>query len=192
MSNVYARKCEPSRTSAANATTGADVEDAPTLELVAISAKSLDAGQQARVRRALEELSAVHRPQRELARRLGVTQQTVSRALSDGTIGVKLAAACARLRRQSLEEMLSGAPTMRRFRELEGWAAAVASAEKERWVSPGVARAVGDWPLVVAIERAEPRLVADLAALFVRWATREERDAAERDSAPPPSERRAR
>lgn len=142
----------------------------PTLAGMAISAKSLTVKEQERVRAALAVAAKEHRPQRELARLLGCGQQTVSRALAGGAIGVKLAKRIADLSGRSLEELLEGRGPAATFGSLPGWHEAAAAAVELGWAREDAVAAVSRWPALFPVEEADARLVADLALLWVRWA----------------------
>lgn len=178
MSNPYTRKSNQSSEAAAD-DTREDVRQAPTLAEVPISAKSLNPAQQKRVRAALEELAKAHPNQTELAKLLGVKQQTVSRVLAEGTVGMKVALAVASARGQDLQALLSGAARARTYGKVEGWKAAVDAATAQGLVRRYVARALSTWPANLQVERIEPHLVADLAALWIKWTPLEVRAALE-------------
>lgn len=116
-----------------------------------------------------------------------MTQQTVSNALGTGPIGVKLGHAIAAALGQSFEELLEGKPPPRIFAELENWEAAASEAVAQRRAPHHAVRAVSRWPVLFEIARAEPRLVADLAALWIQWAPLKVRTDAEADDVAPGS-----
>lgn len=159
--------------------TGEDVGGAPSLPEVGISAKSLLPAQQERVREGLRELAQRHKPQRELARVLKVAQQTVSRVLAGGEVGVKLASRVADARGQTYEELLGGAARGRVNEELPGWDDAARAVREACRVPSYAVGVVARWPVTVDVERVEPRFVSDLASLWLDWATLEVRTAAE-------------
>jgi DNA-binding XRE family transcriptional regulator len=143
--------------------------------------------QQERARAALAEMRKAFDTQGELAHLLGVKQQTISNALRNGPIGVKLARSIAKVRAQSFEDLLTGKPKPRQFADLESWHPAAALAIAERRATPYAVSAVARWPVFLEIERAEPRLVADLAALWTQWTPLEVRTEAERDASTVPT-----
>jgi hypothetical protein len=145
---------------------------------VSVSAKSLKPVERDRVRAALRLLDQKHQPQTELARLLGVTQQTVSSALGEGSIGVKVAHAVAKLSGQTYEELLAGAPRPRSYSDLPGWDDAAQSVIEERLAPRFAVQAVGMWPVTVQVTRAEAQLVIELADFWKRWAPLEARIAA--------------
>lgn len=188
MQNIYTRKSGPSRAGAAWDDTRADVELEPTVADVGISAKSLHKQQQERARGALralrEEMRGRGENQTDLARLLSVKQQTVSRALADGPVGVKLAHAVAHARGQTFEELLEGKVAPRTFGQLDGWRTAAEVVVEERRASRSAVRAVARWPLFLEVERADPWLIADLVALWIKWSPLHVRVSAEGE---PPS-----
>ncbi len=190
MNNAYARKRTKSSAPAPDDTPDG-VEDPPSLDGVALSSKSLTKREQERVRAALRELQARHPTQADLARALPlrVGQQTISKALREGAIGIKLAQSVAKARGQPLEDLLAGAPAARLYSDLPGWADAAREAAEHGEASAAIV-AVGRWPASMALLRAEWRFVADLAALWRRWApaderTEEETADAAREAEPP-------
>jgi hypothetical protein len=145
---------------------------------VPLSAKSLSKREQERVREALRELRAKYPTQTDLARALPLrmSQQTISKAMgAGGPIGVKLARAVAKACGQELEELLGGRPAARMYGDVAGWTAAAAEALQHGESAAAVA-AVARWPASIQVVKAEWRFVADLAALWRRWAPAEERE----------------
>jgi hypothetical protein len=150
---------------------------------VPISAKSLKPAQQARVRSALAEEAAKYPNQSEIAAKLGVKQQTVSAIINGGTVGVKVAMALATLRRQTLDDLLGGAPKAKTYGELEGWKEAAEQALRERLVRRYTIDAVQAWPVNLAVPRASLHLLLDLCNLWVKWTPQEIRAALETQEA---------
>lgn len=148
---------------------------------MATSPTALSQAQQDRVREALRELRRRAQNQAELARLLGVKQQSISRALSPrGPIGIRLASAVATARGQPLEDLTSGRRPPRLFHEAPGWREAVEAVLREHRATPGAAAAVGRWPAFLDVERVDPKLVQDLVHLWNAWAPLPARQAAER------------
>ena len=176
MSNDYARTRKLSSLPAEDVTRGA-VDEAHSLAEVPISAKSLSKREQERVRAALRELQTRYSTQTELARALPIRvgQQTVSKALRDGAIGIKLARAVAEARHQTFEELVRGVPAARTFAELPGWADEAREAVRHG-ESVAAIEAVSRWPAMLAVARVEWRMIADLAGLWRRWAPPDERE----------------
>ena len=132
-----------------------------------IQHKSLRPEERQRVRAALERLLAdAGGVQRELARRLGVTQQSVSRVVSQGAEpGMPLARACAEALGISLHELLTGeAPPPSDpsppVGTLPGWTEAEAAA---RAAHPWIPAAAWDLTRQVRLPYA-PKISAEWAA----------------------------
>jgi transcriptional regulator with XRE-family HTH domain len=126
-----------------------------------------------RVRQALRELLAdCGGVQRELARRLGVSQQGLSQILnSNRPPGMPLARAIATHRGQSLDEVLTGAPLGedRPLRDLPGWAEAERIArERNPWIPAKAWDFLGACRTPFPPRTITPEWVAQLAA---SWAS---------------------
>lgn len=155
------------------------VEADPSVTDVPIAPTALDPDQQDRVREAMRKLRKKAPNQATLGRTLRVKQQSISRVLAGGAVGVRLATAVARATGQSLEELLEGRPAPRLFADVEGWEVSAAVVVADRRAPVHAVRAVAKWPAFLHVEHAEPRLVVDLVTIWLAWTPREEREAAE-------------
>ncbi len=179
MMNVYNRRREQSSVPDVPDDTGVAVADAPSVQGVPVSAKTLPHRQQERVREAIAAMAKDARTQGDLARELSVTQQTISNVLRGGPIGVKLTRAVASARAQTFEELVEGKAPPRQFRELDRWDESAAAVVAERRAPSFAVRAVSRWPMFLQVSAAEPRLIVDLCALWLQWSPLELRRAAE-------------
>lgn len=143
--------------------------------------KSLTTAQRERVRAALRDLRAKYATQKELEKALGVTQQSVSNALSGADFGVFLAAGVARALGVPLEELLTGQKvgSVPRYRDLPGWDVAAAEAYGRKR-APGFAiEAAGASPAAVQPDVVTTEFVERCAFFWYENAPLEERAAAE-------------
>jgi len=154
------------------------------------SAKSLRPDQRRRVLDALAEVVAREGSQKRAAVRLGVSQQTVNGALNDARSGVGkgpgvlLATRIAGALGRTFEEIVDGAPAPAvRYRELPGWADAVAQVIALGAHRRRVCERAGDLVVAFAPARVDARLVLDVCTLWLAHAPLDERARLETDEA---------
>lgn len=143
------------------------------------SSRALAPSEVERVRELIHEGIRREGGQGALAAKLGMRPQAISVALARQEPGVALARSLARYYAMTFEELVSGAPTPKRYQELPGWPIAAAEV-----VTRGLARryavaAAGELRACIFPEQVTPRFVLDLAALWLAHAPLDARRAAE-------------
>lgn len=106
-------------------------------------------------------------------------QQTVSRVLDGGTVGVKLAGRIARALGLSYEDLIGGKPSRRSYAELAGWPDAAKEAAERKSAPASAIEAVSRQPAWIEPIAVEWSFVADVANLWQKWAPKDERTAEE-------------
>lgn len=143
------------------------------------SSRALDPAEVDRVRALIRDVIRREGSQSAAAKALGVRQQTVSVALSRQEPGVLLTRRLAAYFGSSFEELLAGAPPPKRYEELPGWAAAAAEVVSRGLMQRYAVAAAGAMRASLVPEAVTPRLVVDLATLWLSHAPLDVRRAAE-------------
>jgi hypothetical protein len=151
--------------------------------------RSLSPEENQRVCDALRELLDGYATQGDLSEALviegkAVSQQSVSNALANKTVGIRFARAVAMLMGITLEELLGGfrgnRAEVQRYNELLGWGEAAAEVLEEELVPAYAVAEAGKGLVSYPVKRVDPTLVYDEAMRWMKHAPFELRKAVEK------------